>query len=447
MPVGRGACVDRLVEIEVLADAARREIDQLAQHGLQLGDIDPVGIVAEVDVDRQRLRHADRVGELDRAAVGETGRHHVLGEIAGGIGGRAIDLGGVLAGERAAAVRGRAAVGVDDDLAPREPGVAIGTADVELAGRVDVPARILGDPARRQRLAHVRLDQLAHLVRRHGFDEVLVRDHDLGDAGRLAVLVAHRHLALGVGPEDGLLAGVPRLRDEAQDQVAVVERRRHQLGGVLAGVAEHDALVARALILVAAAVDALRDVSRLGMQQHLDVALVPVEAILLVADVLDGEARDVSHPIPGNDVGAARLARDHDLVGRCQRLAGHAQLPGVHTGDGPLAKEQVDDLVGNAIADFVRVPLGNRLAREQKRLAQHVGIPLRWMDGGDRKRRRPLAFLAVFPPGVKAWAACPLAGLGQWPPDTPGLMEPSHPQLFAHFPNSASRRLRTSGAG
>ena len=92
---------------------------------------------------------------------------------------------------------------------------------------------------------------------------MLVRDDDLGDAGRLAVLVAHGHLALGVGPEHGLLAGVPRLRDQAQDLVAVVDRRRHQLGRVLAGVAEHDALVAGAFILVAAAVDALGDVGRL----------------------------------------------------------------------------------------------------------------------------------------------------------------------------------------
>ena len=93
----------------------------------------------QIDIDRQRLGDADRVGELQRAAVGEPGRDDVLGEIAGGVGGRTVDLGRILAGEGAAAVRRRAAVGVDDDLAAGEAGVAVGAADVELAGRIDVP--------------------------------------------------------------------------------------------------------------------------------------------------------------------------------------------------------------------------------------------------------------------------------------------------------------------
>jgi hypothetical protein len=38
---------------------------------------------------------------------------------------------------------GRAAIGVDDDLAAGQAGVAIGAADDELAGRVDVPDGLL----------------------------------------------------------------------------------------------------------------------------------------------------------------------------------------------------------------------------------------------------------------------------------------------------------------
>src|SRR5690606_39996560 len=55
---------------------------------------------------------------LDGATVGETGGDDVLGKVARGIGGGAIDLGRILAGEGAAAMRGCAAIGVDDDLAP-----------------------------------------------------------------------------------------------------------------------------------------------------------------------------------------------------------------------------------------------------------------------------------------------------------------------------------------
>ena len=132
-----------------------------------------------VDIDRQRLGDADGIGELDGAAVGDARRDDVLGQIARGIGRRAIDLGRVLAGEGAAAVRRRAAVGVDDDLAAGQPGVAVGTADDELAGRVDVPdgCRCRSSP-RAATLRTYGLDDLAHVIASEIFDEVLVRDDD-----------------------------------------------------------------------------------------------------------------------------------------------------------------------------------------------------------------------------------------------------------------------------
>ena len=74
-----------------------------------------------VDVDADRLGDADGVGELDLAALGQAGGDDVLGDVAGHVGGRAVDLGGVLAAEGAAAVAAPAAVGVDDDLAAGQP--------------------------------------------------------------------------------------------------------------------------------------------------------------------------------------------------------------------------------------------------------------------------------------------------------------------------------------
>src|SRR3546814_18839652 len=55
----------------------------------------------------------------------------VLRQIARDIGRRAIDLGRILARKRAAAVRGGAAIGIDDDLAPGDAGVAVRPADLE----------------------------------------------------------------------------------------------------------------------------------------------------------------------------------------------------------------------------------------------------------------------------------------------------------------------------
>ena len=99
---------------------------------------------------------------------------------------------------------------------------------------------------------------------------MLVRNHDLRRLDRLAVFVAHRHLALGVGAERLFAPRMARFGEIAKDLVRVLDRRRHEFRGLAAGVAEHDALIARAFILVAGRVDALRDVGGLGVQQHLD---------------------------------------------------------------------------------------------------------------------------------------------------------------------------------
>ena len=115
--------------------------------------------------------------------------------------------------------------------------------------------------------------------------------HDLGRFDRLAIGIAQGHLAFGVGTEGLFLAGFARRGQQLQNLVAVMERRRHQGRGLAAGITEHDALIARAFILVAAGVHALGDVRRLGMQQDFDLGLFPVKTILLVADILDRGAR------------------------------------------------------------------------------------------------------------------------------------------------------------
>ena len=103
-----------------------------------------------VDVDADRFGDADGVGELHFAAVGEAGGDDVLRDVAGHVGGAAVDLGWILAAEGAAAVTAPAAVGVDDDLAAGETAVAVRTADDELAGRVDVIIDVAGDQFCRQ---------------------------------------------------------------------------------------------------------------------------------------------------------------------------------------------------------------------------------------------------------------------------------------------------------
>ena len=103
-----------------------------------------------VDPDVERVGVADGVGELHLALLGQAGRDDVLGDVAGHVRGRAVDLGRVLAAEGAAAVPAAAAVGVDDDLAAGQAAVAVRAAVEEAAGRVDVAADVVVVELRRR---------------------------------------------------------------------------------------------------------------------------------------------------------------------------------------------------------------------------------------------------------------------------------------------------------
>ena len=72
--------------------------------------------------------------------------------------------------------------------------------------------------------------------------------------------------------------------------MAVIQRRWHQVRRFSRGITEHDALVARAFVLVARGVYALRDVRRLAMQVIFKAQSFPMEAVLRVTDFLNGAA-------------------------------------------------------------------------------------------------------------------------------------------------------------
>ena len=172
----------------------------------------------------------------------------------------------------------------------------------------------------------------------------------------LTVFVAHGDLALGVRTEHRLLAGLAGLGQQAQDLVGKQDRRRHQFVGLAAGVAEHDALVAGTFVLVAAGIHALGNVGGLRMQVNGDVAVLPMEAVLLVADVLDGHARKMGEIFVGDGCRAAGFPGDHDTVGGGQGFTGHARFR-------HLAEIGIHDSIRNAVTNLVRVTLRTRIRR------------------------------------------------------------------------------------
>src|SRR2546425_1568008 len=122
MTVGRCLLVDGPAEVQVLDDAGGGEVEVAPNHLLE-PRVGHLPRPERLDHDRDRVGHTDGVGHLNHGALGESGRHHVLGHVPRHIARRAVDLRRILAREGAAAVRAGAAVGVDDDLAPGEPGI------------------------------------------------------------------------------------------------------------------------------------------------------------------------------------------------------------------------------------------------------------------------------------------------------------------------------------
>jgi hypothetical protein len=267
-------------------------------------------------------------------------------------------------------MRRAAAIGVDDDLPAGEPGVAVGTADREPPRRVDEEAIRRNLPPLELRHAEIGRHHLPHLAL--GKIRGMLRgDHDRIDAHGPAVLVSQRHLALGIGAQAGLPAGLAVLGHEPQDSVGELDRCWHQLGGLVAGIAEHEPLVPRALLGPLAGIDAHGDVRRLGVQAAYDLAVTPAEAWLVVADLTDRAARDFLDPAE-HACCPPHLASDRDVVGRRERLAGDARI-------GIGGEIGVENRVRDPVADLVGMALRDRFAGEQPGPVAHdtMFLPLR----------------------------------------------------------------------
>ena len=359
-PAARGVAVGpaaRRKEPERGDETAGTEVEDLAalehRDGLRLRGAALLR-AEELHAHARRRRHADRVAHLDLAAVRRAGGDEVLRRVARVVGRGAVDLARVLAREGAAAVRARAAVGVHDDLAPGEAGVAGGPARHEAPGRVDVePRGGVQHPGVRELVAHHGLDRRADVAVDVGLGRRLVREHDRVDADRAAVLVDDAHLALRVGAQPRDAAALALVREAAHQAVRPGDRRGHELRRLAHGVAEHHPLVARALLVGGAAVDALRNVGRLRAKAVLVVEGPPVEALLgaVVADIADDAARDRLGIEPRQDVlrdlaEVRAEARPDERLGRDVR-GGVDRQRGVEDGVADL----VGDLVGVALRD------------------------------------------------------------------------------------------------
>ena len=216
-------------------------------------------------------------------------------------------------------------------------------------------------------------------------------DHSV-DAHRLAVVILNGDLALAVRAQVVEGAVLADLGQALGQLVGQADGQGHQFGGLIAGIAEHHALVACTGNII---VGAQGDVGALAIDVGDDAAGVAVEAVLgaVIADGTDdvaGHAGDVDIAIGGD------LAHDVDKAGGAGGLTGYA-------GTGVFLENGVQDGIRDLIADLVGMPLGYRLGREEK--FGHLGKSLlikfgrnatvRNKKGAQPKDRAPNAYLSV----------------------------------------------------
>ena len=369
----------QVAQVEDLDDGAGAQVEVLLHQGREAVVVEAAGAEA-LHQDAHGLGHADRVAELHFHLAGQAGGHQGLGHVAGRVGSRAVHLGGVLAGEGAAAVAGVAAVGVHDDLAAGEARIPLGTAHHELAGGVHQEAggrggahglqagleRQVGGGGQHHVGPEVGGDPFAHrLLFRHPIDlgGVLGGDQDRVDRHGPVVVIDHAHLGLAVGQQVLEAAVVAHLGQAAGQPVGQADRQGHQLRRFIAGVAEHDPLVAGAdaiegiAVVVVGLVHALGDVGGLLVEGHQHGAAVGIEAAgagAVVADALDHAPHQGVEVHPG---------RGGDLAGDQAQARVHHGFAG-HPAGGILLQQGIQHRITDLIADLVGMALGHRFRGE-----------------------------------------------------------------------------------
>ena len=250
------------------------------------------------------------------------------------------------------------------------------SADDEFAGGVDQVLGVLGEHVLGQDFLDDLLDaEFLDLGVRY-VGRMLGRNDHIDDAGGLAIDILDGHLGFCVRAQPlGELAGLADTGELAAEAMGVHDRRGHQLGRFIAGIAKHDALVAGTLLVGFLAirllgVHALGNIRRLGGEVVVDENPVGVEHVVVVgvADAGDRVANDLFDVDDRTDRLFADFrdgdfAADHHEVAFHKRLAGDSAL-GVHR------EASIEDGIRNGVCNLVRMAFTNGFGR--KNIGAHV---------------------------------------------------------------------------
>ncbi|DAZ98358.1 TPA: hypothetical protein N0F65_000677 [Lagenidium giganteum] len=358
-----GLAHDWALELQVTLEDTGAQVKVLLNdlHEVIVGEAVLHGAV-RVNVDAKWVWHTNSVRKLHEGTRSEALGNDRLSDPTRGVSGRTVHLGGVLAREGTTTVGAPATIGVDDDLTASEAGITVWATNDEAARWVQVVHGLvvevlLWDNGLNDVLHEVSSDLLVA-----DFIVVLGRDddsvHALWHHAAIFFLVLDGDLGLAIRAdpvESAVLAHFSQTRAQLGGEDV---RERHELLGLVGGIAEHDALVTGADILFSLRVNRLGDIWRLLLNGNNDVDGLVVEALgwVIVADVLDGVADDL---FVVDDGLGGDFTENHDHAGLGARLAGNARV-------WILGNAGIEHGIRDLIAELVWMALVHGLGREQE---------------------------------------------------------------------------------
>jgi hypothetical protein len=365
-----GFRINGAAETEMANDFGWAEIKCLMDGFFDAFEANFLGVEG-IETDGDGVGMTDGVGELDFHAIGEASSDNVFGDIAAHVGGAAVDFGGVFTAEGATPVAAGSTVGIDDDFAAGQAAIPFGSPDDNATGGVHEE---FGAP-------------IEHLFWENFTDEffdnelldlamgdvvaVLSGNHDRGDAEGFVLTVLNGDLSFGVGAEPGDFTRFTNSAEFSSEVVGEHDGGGHKFWGFAAGEAEHESLIARALLggflaRNAAGIDPLGDIGALASEGVHDVDAVGVKNVFWVgiADGADGGADDgiVVQFGAGGD-----FSCDDDEIGFYEGFAGDATVR-------VLGEAGIEHRIGDSVADFVGMAFADRLRRKDKVAFHKSGI-------------------------------------------------------------------------
>ncbi|SAJ15092.1 Uncharacterised protein [Enterobacter hormaechei] len=293
------------------------------------------------------LSHADGVGNLNFTAVSQARSNDVFRHITCSVRRRTVHFRRVFTGERAATVARHAAVGIYDDFTTGQTAVTHWAADNEASGWVDEEFGRRAQPFSWQN----RLDDLFHHRFLQGFlvnifSMLRGKNHGI-NADDFPVVILEGHLAFRIRTQPRQGAVFTHFSLTLHQTVCVSHRRWHQHVGFVGRVAEHQALVARALFQRIGTVNALVDVRGLFADSAQYGAGVGIKAHIrmYITDLthrVTGDLFDIN-PCAGGDLTANQNHAGFDIG-----FTRYARL-------WILREDRIQHRIGDLVSNFIRM--------------------------------------------------------------------------------------------